>query len=62
MHLVNRSQLADLLAQVVNVESPVHWTEAVRRILSGAGIQRLGNRIQQAFEEAMRLESLSKKL
>jgi very-short-patch-repair endonuclease len=55
MHLVNRNQLADLLAQVVSVESPVHWTEAVRRILSGAGIQRLGNRIQQAFEEAMRL-------
>jgi very-short-patch-repair endonuclease len=55
MHLVNRSQLADLLAQVVRVESPVHWTEAVRRILSGVGIQRLGNRIQKAFEEAMRL-------
>jgi very-short-patch-repair endonuclease len=55
MHMVSRSQLADLLAQVVSVESPVHWTEAVRRILSGAGIQRLGNRIQLAFEEAMRL-------
>jgi very-short-patch-repair endonuclease len=55
MHLVGRSQLADLLAQVVSVESPVHWTEATRRILSGAGIQRLGNRIQQAFEEAIRL-------
>jgi very-short-patch-repair endonuclease len=55
MHLVNRSQLADLLAQVVNVESPVNRTEAVRRILSAAGIQRLGNRIQQAFDEAVRL-------
>jgi hypothetical protein len=55
MHLVNRTQLADLLAQVVRVESPVHWMEAARRVLSGAGIQRLGNRIQQAFEEAVRL-------
>jgi Protein of unknown function (DUF3320) len=55
MHLVNRTQLADLLAQVVRVESPVPWMEAARRALSGAGIQRLGNRIQQAFEEAVRL-------
>ena len=28
---------------------------SVRRILSAAGIQRFGNRIQQAFEEAVRL-------
>ena len=55
MHMVNRNQLADLLAQVVRVESPVHWTEAARRVLSGAGIQRFGNRIQQALEEAVRL-------
>jgi hypothetical protein len=55
MHLVSRSELAELLRQVVIVESPLHWTEAVRRILSAAGIQRFGNRIQQAFEEAVRL-------
>jgi hypothetical protein len=55
MHMVNRTQLADLLAQVVRVESPVHWTEAARRVLSGAGIQRFGTRIQQAFDEAVRL-------
>lgn len=61
MHLVNRSQLADLLAQVVNIESPVHWTEAARRVLSAAGIQRFGNRIQQAFEEATRV-GVSRKL
>ena len=55
MHLMDRGQLAELLAQVVNVESPVHWTEAARRILSCAGIQRFGSRIQQAFEEGVRL-------
>ena len=55
MHLVSRTQLADLLAQVVNVESPVHWMEAARRVLDGAGIQRFGNRIQQAFEQAVRV-------
>jgi very-short-patch-repair endonuclease len=55
MHLVSRTQLADLLAQVVNVESPVHWMEAARRVLDGAGIHRFGNRIQQAFEQAVRV-------
>jgi very-short-patch-repair endonuclease len=55
MHLVDRTQLAGFLTQVVNIESPLHWTEAARRILSGAGIQRFGNRIQQAFEEAVRI-------
>ncbi len=55
MHLVDRSQLANLLAEVVNVESPVHWAEAARRVVSGAGIQRFGSRIQQAFGDAVRL-------
>jgi hypothetical protein len=55
MHLIDRAKLAELLAQVVNIEGPVHWTEAARRILSAAGIQRFGTRIQQAFEEAVGL-------
>jgi len=55
MHMVSRTQLADLLAQVVRLESPVHWTEAAHRVLSGAGVQRFGTRIQQAFNEAVRL-------
>jgi very-short-patch-repair endonuclease len=55
MHLVDRGQLADLLAQVASIESPVHCTEAMRRIVNGAGIQRLGSRIQHAFDEAMTL-------
>ena len=33
----------------------MHWAEAARRVVSGAGIQRFGSRIQQAFEEAVRL-------
>lgn len=53
MHLVDRRQLAGLLADVVKTESPVHWIEASRRVLDGAGVQRFGSRIQQAFEEAV---------
>ena len=55
MHLVDRAQLADLIARVVNVESPVHKTEAARRVLNGAGVQRFGSRIQQTFDEAVDL-------
>ncbi len=54
MHQMGNSTLAKLLAQVVDVESPVHWMEAARRVVSGAGIQRLGSRIQQAFAHAVR--------
>jgi very-short-patch-repair endonuclease len=55
MHLVDRAQLAALIANVVSVESPVHRTEAARRVLNGAGLQRFGSRIQQAFDEAIAL-------
>ena len=50
MHLIDRGQLADLLSEVVRVESPVHVTEATRRVLNGA---RMGARIQRAFDEAI---------
>lgn len=53
MHEVYRSQLAELLAKVVETESPVHWREAARRILAGAGVQKLGSRIENAFDEAI---------
>ena len=61
LHLIDRNQLAGFLADVVKVESPVHVTEAARRVLSGAGVQRLGTRIQEAFEEAVS-KGLARKL
>lgn len=54
MHEVDRSQLAELLARVVAVESPVHWNEAARRVMAAAGVQKMGNRIEGAFLEAVR--------
>jgi very-short-patch-repair endonuclease len=54
MHEVDRNQLADLLARVVDVESPVHWREAARRVMVAAGVQKLGARIENAFGEAVR--------
>ena len=61
LHLVSREQLAIWLAQVVAVEGPIHWLEAARRIADASGIQRVGNRIQQAFQMACILGHRGKK-
>jgi len=55
LHQVPRQRLADWLVAVTNVESPVHWLEAGRRIATAAGVQRLGSRIQQAISAAANL-------
>lgn len=54
LHRVAASDLAQWLSQVIAVESPVHWLEATRRVANAAGVQRLGNRIQDAFKRACR--------
>jgi very-short-patch-repair endonuclease len=55
LHEMERVQLATYLSAVVKVESPVHWKEAARRVMSGAGVQKMGSRIEGAFEEAIRV-------
>jgi very-short-patch-repair endonuclease len=52
LHSVAPLILAELLAQVVIIESPIYWPEAARRVANAAGIQRLGNRIHDAFQRA----------
>jgi hypothetical protein len=52
LHEVSREQLANWLVQVVSVEGPIHWLEAAKRIADAAGVQRVGNRIQKAFQSA----------
>jgi hypothetical protein len=42
----------DWLVEVTNVESPIHLLEAARRIANAAGVQRIGNRIQQVIGAA----------
>ncbi len=53
LHLIEIHLLAQWLAEVVTVESPIHWIEAARRIANAAGVQRLGTRIHDAFERAV---------
>jgi very-short-patch-repair endonuclease len=55
MHEVDGSQLAELLALVVAVESPVHWHEAARRVMAAADVHKMGKRIEGAFLAAVRI-------
>ena len=52
LHLLSSRTLSQWLVDVVAIESPVFWMEAARRVTSAARIQRLGNRIQDAFRSA----------
>jgi very-short-patch-repair endonuclease len=61
LHLVPTIQLVEWITQVVAVESPVHWIEAGRRIADSLGVQRIGNRIQEALIRACQSGSRSKK-
>jgi very-short-patch-repair endonuclease len=53
LHEINLNKLATWIEEVVNVESPIHFEEAVRRVANSAGVQRLGNRIRGTFERAV---------
>lgn len=50
LHTVASGIMADWVAEVVQVESPVHVSEIGRRIAAGYGVTRIGNRIAGAIE------------
>ena len=52
-HEVSPEKMAPWLAEVVAVESPVHWLEAGRRLTEAVGIHRIGNRIQTALRNGV---------
>nr|WP_228735212.1 DUF3320 domain-containing protein [Xanthomonas euvesicatoria] len=53
LHLVPTGQLATIVRQIVEVESPIHRSEVVTRARTLWGLHRAGSRIQQAVEEAI---------
>ena len=53
LHEMPTSQITEYVTQVVEVESPVHKEEVMRRILTGAGVSRLGARIQSSLNMAI---------
>jgi len=48
LHEVKSSRMARWVTEVVEVESPIHIDELVRRITHAAGLKRSGSRIQRA--------------
>ena len=52
LHMENPERLATMLRDVVQVESPVHFEEACRRLLDAFSITRLGKRIRERMSLA----------
>jgi very-short-patch-repair endonuclease/DNA polymerase III delta prime subunit len=59
------SELVDVIVEIVEIESPVHVDDVIRRVTHGAGLQRAGARIQNvvksAISVAVRRQSVRKK-
>lgn len=53
LHLVPVSMIARWVASVVEVESPVARSEAMRRIADAAGVKRIGARIEEAIDRGI---------
>lgn len=45
--------LADLVEQIVGIESPIHFSEVVTRLRTAWGLQRSGTRIEATVEQAV---------
>lgn len=59
LHEVPLRTLAADVARVVAVESPVHFEDVARRILDANGVARLGSRIREHLEQAVRHRSIA---
>lgn len=62
LHELAPSQLLPSILQVVELESPIHKTELIRRITEGAGLKRSGSRIQTAVQSAINHGARERKL
>ena len=51
-HELSRDYLSNALQGVVAIESPIHVSEAARRLANAAGLERVGHRIQSAVSAA----------
>ena len=53
LHKLSAQQLFPSVYQVVVVESPIHKTELIHRIIEGAGLKRFGSRIQTTVQKTI---------
>ncbi|ETZ20942.1 DUF3320 domain-containing protein [Pedobacter sp. V48] len=54
MHLHSFGDLASWIADVVEIESPVHFDEMAKRMVEAAGISKVGSRIKYTLTQASR--------
>lgn len=54
-HTIAEPRLAALVAQIVQVEQPIHEDEVARRLASACGLQRAGGRARQAVKRGLLL-------
>jgi hypothetical protein len=52
--------LAAMIAEIVDVEGPIHQDEVVVRVRSAWGLQRTGTRIQEHLTKAIRIARISR--
>jgi very-short-patch-repair endonuclease len=62
LHQVLASELAKYVENIADIEGPVHREVVIRRVTTGAGVQRAGNRIQKAINKAISAAARSKKI
>ena len=53
LHMLPIAKLVSYIKSVVEVESPIHRAEVIKRITEGAGLQRVGKRIQTHLAQAI---------
>ena len=59
---VPQRTMMDWIQRVVEIESPVHINEVVKRIANAAGFKKVGNRIQGAVKSAATQATRSKSI
>ena len=59
LHAVSPFVMASWIRDIVEIESPVHLNEVARRIATAVGVSKIGPRIQDTFETAVRQATCS---
>ena len=60
IHQHSTGRLSIWIEEIVKVESPVHFDEVARRMIEAAGVTRIGSRIREALQQAIKYAEANK--